>query len=87
MERRLRFADLVALGLFNNRNTLKNWIRDYGFPCGQLTGPNTRTWGEGEVEAYIKTRLTAPKWYAVARKPRGRPRKHFIPETPAQPPK
>ena len=87
MERRLRFADLVALGLFNNRNTLKNWIRDYGFPTGQLTGPNTRTWGEDEVEAYIKTRLTAPKWYAVARKPRGRPRKHFKPETPAQPQK
>ena len=55
MEKRLRFADLVALGLFNNRNTLKNWIRDYGFPTGQLTGPNTRTWSEAEIEAYIKT--------------------------------
>ena len=40
MRRRLRYADLLALGIVNNRPTLQNWIRDRGFPRGQLTGPN-----------------------------------------------
>ena len=49
MRKRLRYADLKALGVVTNRVTLGNWIRDRGFPPGQLTGPNSRTWDEAEV--------------------------------------
>ena len=48
---RLRFRDLLALGIVRNRPTLRNWIRDRGFPAGQLTGPNSRTWAEADVQA------------------------------------
>jgi predicted DNA-binding transcriptional regulator AlpA len=80
--RRLRFADLVALGIVNNRVTLQNWIRDRGFPPGQLIGPNSRSWGEDEVWSWLNNRPTNPKPGPVVNKPpwewkgrRGRPRK------------
>ena len=76
MNKRLRFRDLAALGVVRNRVTLRNWIKDRGFPPGQLTGPNSRTWGEKEVQAWIDCRPTAPKKVTPpARRPRGRPRK------------
>ena len=75
MNRLLRFRDLRERGIVRNRVTLKNWIRDLGFPPGQLTGPNTRTWGEGEVNDWLDTRPVAPKPLPPARRPRGRPRK------------
>jgi predicted DNA-binding transcriptional regulator AlpA len=68
MERRLRFADLQAANLVTNRVTLKNWISHLGFPPGLLTGPNTRTWGESEIQQWVASRPTASK-------PRGRQRK------------
>ena len=75
MQKRLRYADLRALGVVNNRVTLNNWIRNLGFPSGQLTGPNSRTWGEAEVQAWIAKRPTAPKpTPQLQRRPR-RPRK------------
>lgn len=74
-KRRLRYRDLEARGIVRNRITLANWIRDRGFPPGQLTGPNTRTWGEGEVDKWIRSRPVAPKPVLPARRPRGRPRK------------
>jgi predicted DNA-binding transcriptional regulator AlpA len=61
MQRRLRYADLEAKGIVRNRVTLKNWIRDRGFPAGQLTGPNSRTWNEAEVQAWLDSRPTEPK--------------------------
>jgi predicted DNA-binding transcriptional regulator AlpA len=61
VQKRLRYADLLALGIVNNRVTLANWIRDRGFPRGQLTGPNSRTYGEAEVQAWLASRPTAPK--------------------------
>jgi predicted DNA-binding transcriptional regulator AlpA len=77
MRKRLRFADLVALGIVNNRPTLQNWIRDRGFPPGQLTGPNSRTWSEDEVQRWLARRPTAAKAPPPLRegKRRGRPRK------------
>ena len=83
MNRRLRFSDLKARGIVNNRVTLANWIRDRGFPPGQLTGPNTRTWAEDEVDGWMNSRPTAPKPLLPARRPRGRPRKtnHCNPAT------
>lgn len=61
MRKRLRYADLKRLGIINNRVTLGNWIRDCGFPPGQLTGPNSRTWDEASVQAWIDSRPTTPK--------------------------
>ena len=57
----LRYADLRSRGIVNNRVTLSNWIRNEGFPCGILAGPNSRLWPEDEVEAWLASRPTAPK--------------------------
>ena len=57
----LRYADLEALGIVNNRVTLSNWIREQGFPLGILAGPNSRLWPADEVEAWLASRPTAPK--------------------------
>jgi predicted DNA-binding transcriptional regulator AlpA len=75
MKRRLRYRDLVALGIVNNRPTLQNWIRDRGFPAGQLTGPNSRTWDEGDVQRWLDSRPTALKPAPIVKGRRGRPRK------------
>jgi predicted DNA-binding transcriptional regulator AlpA len=76
MRRRLRYSDLVALGIVANRVTLSAWIKKRGFPPGQLTGPNTRTWDEAEVQAWLDRRPTEPKAIPqVEGKRRGRPRK------------
>jgi hypothetical protein len=73
--KRLRYADFVALGIVTNRVTLKNWIRDHGFPPGQLTGPNSRTWGEGEVLVWLDGRPVEPKPAPKVKGRRGRPPK------------
>lgn len=76
MGKRLRFCDLKDRGIVKNRATLGNWIKDRGFPPGQLTGPNSRTWSEDEVEAWLQRRPTAPKVIPqVEGKRRGRPSK------------
>ena len=75
MNRRVRFRDLQERGIVRNRQTLLNWIRDRGFPPGQMTGPNTRTWGEDEIDDWISARPAAAKPLLPARRPRGRPRK------------
>jgi predicted DNA-binding transcriptional regulator AlpA len=77
MRKRLRFRDLVAHGIVNNRVTLKNWIALYGFPPGQLTGPNSRTWTEDEVEDWIAHRPVEP--------PPGSPRRGRPPKFPERP--
>jgi predicted DNA-binding transcriptional regulator AlpA len=59
--RLLRYADLLALGIVNNRATLANWIRDRGFPRGSLIGPNSRAWSAAEVREWLDSRPTAPK--------------------------
>jgi hypothetical protein len=81
MERRLRYSDLVALGLFRNRVSLSNAIKKYGFPEGKRTTPNNRTWGETEIKRWIDSRPTEPKPAPVAKRPRGRPRKADSVET------
>jgi predicted DNA-binding transcriptional regulator AlpA len=70
--RRLRYPDLERLGIVNNRVTLQNWIKDRGFPPGQLTGPNSRTWGEDEVQAWLDARPIGKK---PTPRSRGRPHK------------
>ena len=55
----LRYSDLKARRIVNNRQTLKNWIENEGFPPGKMLGPNTRTWTEAEIAEYYATRPTA----------------------------
>jgi predicted DNA-binding transcriptional regulator AlpA len=57
----LRFPDLVAIGLFNSRMTLKRAIDSQGFPEGVLLTPNCRAWREDEIEAWVAARPTARK--------------------------
>jgi hypothetical protein len=73
--RRLRFGDLVALGLVKNRATLRNRIRKNNFPPGELTGPNERTWGEDDIQDYIDSCPQAPRPAPQGGNRRGRPRK------------
>jgi predicted DNA-binding transcriptional regulator AlpA len=75
INRRLRYRDLVAKGVVRNRQTLKNWIEKEGFPPGELTGPNSRTFDEKKVEEWLSSRPTAPKPAIPTKRPRGRPRK------------
>lgn len=76
MGKRLRYADLKARGIVKNRATLRNWQQKLGFPLGQMTGPNTRTWDEDtEINPWLESRPTEPKPAPVGNR-RGRPRKH-----------
>jgi predicted DNA-binding transcriptional regulator AlpA len=75
MERRLRFPDLVAVGIVRNRTTLRNKIEKDGFPPGKRTGPNERTWSESEVQAYVDACPVEPKPAPVVKGRVGRPRK------------
>ena len=52
----LRFADLKARGLVNNRTTLARWIDKYNFPAGTNIGPNTKAWTEEVIEDYEAAR-------------------------------
>jgi hypothetical protein len=74
IERRLRYSDLVALGIVNNRVTLANWQKYRGFPRGQLLGPNYRTWTVAEVQAWLDSRPIEPRETPNPKR-RGRPRK------------
>lgn len=53
--RYLRFSDLKARGIVNNRTTLARWIADFGFPHGVALGPKIRAYREDEVEHWIAT--------------------------------
>jgi predicted DNA-binding transcriptional regulator AlpA len=53
-KRLLRFNDLQAKGIADNRHTLKNLIKNAGFPVGRRMGPQRRAWTEDEVDAWIE---------------------------------
>jgi len=55
----LSFADLVARGIVANWATLRERIRNRGFPQGVMFGPNSRRWSEAEVEEWTRSRPTA----------------------------
>jgi hypothetical protein len=78
----LRFSNLKAAGIVNNWPGLKRKIDRENFPLGRLIGPNTRAWTEEEVQAWLDSRPTARKPVHPASKPRGRPRKHLVTQTP-----
>ncbi|CAN5405859.1 hypothetical protein BH10PSE7_BH10PSE7_34020 [soil metagenome] len=59
MHKRLRFRDLRERGVVHNWVTLKRWEQSLGFPPGQMTGPNTRTWTEKEIDNWLESRPVA----------------------------
>jgi predicted DNA-binding transcriptional regulator AlpA len=76
MTKLLRFRDLQARGIVKTWPTLKARIKRDGFPPGRMTGPNTRTWTEDEVDEWIRSCPTAgPAPRGAAKSRRGRPRK------------
>lgn len=59
MPRLLRYPDLKARGIVNNRMTLRRWIAEQGFPAGIQLGPNSVAWVQDEVEAWLASRERA----------------------------
>ncbi|WP_119304183.1 helix-turn-helix transcriptional regulator [Dongia deserti] len=55
----LKFSDLKAQGIVNNRMTLSRWIRDHGFPRPVALGPNTAVYIEAEVKEWLDQRAAA----------------------------
>ena len=54
----LRFEYLRTRGIFNNRETLRRWIRDHGFPKPIRLGPNTVAWDAAAVQIWLDARET-----------------------------
>lgn len=52
----LRFGDLKAKGLFNNRVTCFRWVKAGLFPAPISLGPNTIGWLSEEVEHWLEER-------------------------------
>jgi prophage regulatory protein len=65
----LRFPDLKALGIVNNRMTLRRWIEGHGFPKHVQLGPNSIGWIRAEVQAWLAIRAAERKLQASALKP------------------
>ena len=51
-----RYSDLVALGIFRNRMTLKRWIARGHFPTPIQLGPNTIAWRASDVKEWLDNR-------------------------------
>jgi len=58
IDKLLRYSDLKAAGVVNNRVTLARLIKSQGFPPGKLLGPNTRAWPENEIDRWLASRPT-----------------------------
>lgn len=55
----LRFHDIKAAGIVNNRVTLAEWVEKHNFPPGRYLGPNTRVWTEQEISDWLASRPIA----------------------------
>jgi hypothetical protein len=55
----VRFADLNAAGIVDNRTQLKRIVEVEGFPPGVMLSPNTRAWLVSDVRAWLATRPAA----------------------------
>src|SRR5262245_64472859 len=55
----IRWPDIKARGVANNRVTLKDLIDNHGFPEGRRLSPNVIAWIEAEVEAWQASRPLA----------------------------
>lgn len=70
MDKLYRFSDLVKIGLFRNRTSLKNAMDRNQFPEGRLIGGNSRVWTESELQTFLdncpSARKVSPKQRAKA---------------------
>jgi predicted DNA-binding transcriptional regulator AlpA len=55
----IRFTDIKARGIANNRVTLKELIDNHGFPEGVFLSPMVRAWDEALVDEWLETRPVA----------------------------
>jgi hypothetical protein len=70
---RLRFSDLRKRNIIKTWPTLKRRVAKDGFPPGEMTGPNERSWDEEEVDEWLKSRPTEgpePRGAAKAKRDR-----------------
>jgi prophage regulatory protein len=54
--RLLRYPDLVARGIVNNRTTLFRWIAAGIFPRPMKIGPASNAWRERDIDEWIERR-------------------------------
>jgi predicted DNA-binding transcriptional regulator AlpA len=66
----LRYSDLKAAGIVNSRVALSRLIKFQQFSPGRLLSPNTRVWGEDEVQAWLASRPVERSPDAVPREQR-----------------
>jgi hypothetical protein len=62
------FADLQAMGILPNWETLRQWQKNpkIGFPLGPLLGPNSRRWNwQTEISPWLASRPTDIKQIAA----------------------
>ena len=52
----LRYSDLVELGIFRNRMTVKRWVESGHFPAPIRLGENSIAWRASDVEAWLNAR-------------------------------
>ena len=52
----LSYADLVRIGVVNNRTQLSRLTKSQNFPEGFLLSANARRWQEEEVDEWIELR-------------------------------
>ncbi len=52
----LSYADLVRIGVVNNRTQLSRLTKGQDFPVGFLISANARRWQEEEVDEWIELR-------------------------------
>ncbi|GAB4371825.1 MAG: hypothetical protein Kow00114_32960 [Kiloniellaceae bacterium] len=53
----LRFDDLKARGIVNNRMTLSRLIRQHGFPAPVRLSPGIAAYSAEEVDSWVRQRL------------------------------
>ena len=58
MRQVIRFSDLCAAKVVENRAQLRHLQDKHGFPSGFMIGPNSRGWFEDEVDKWLAQRPT-----------------------------
>ena len=73
MEKLFRFADLRERGVVDSWSQLRRLMERHGFPRGRMLSPNQRTWTEGEVNSWYRSRpVEGPEPRGAAKRNRAR---------------
>jgi predicted DNA-binding transcriptional regulator AlpA len=57
----LRYRDLKARKIVENRAQLRNLIEKHNFPRGRYLSPNVRGWTDPEVDQWVESRPVVEK--------------------------